>query len=91
VPDDGNGKQQQINGLKAEDRVMNTKLDLITQQIKDVQDILDEAFGSKGFCHQHQIELVEVKKKTEANKDWIRAIWAIVIALGVVAIKAAFF
>ena len=81
MADDPTNGGRRINQLEKETAVQDVKIDLLVEQTREIHEMLAKALP----------QVIRNEIRIKSNKDWIRAIWAVVIALGVVAVKAAFF
>ena len=81
MADDPTNGGRRINKLEQDTAVQDVKIDLLIRQTREIHDMLAKALP----------KVIRNETCIQSNKDWIRAIWAVVIALGVVAVKAAFF
>ena len=80
VNDPTNGGKR-INKLETDNAVQDTMITLLVNQTREIHEMLTAALP----------QIIRHEECVKSNRDWIRALWAIAIALSVVAVKAAFF
>jgi len=82
VADDPTNGGRRINQLEQKSLVTDTVIKDLAKQVSHTNEILERYFGPDGFCVRHQKRVERNMERIESNRAWIKALWAVAIAVG---------
>ena len=82
MSDDPTNGGRRINQLEQKSLVTDTVIKDLAKQVSHTNEILERYFGPDGFCVRHQKRVERNMERIESNRAWIKALWAVAIAVG---------
>ena len=82
MADDPTNGGRRINQLEQKSLVTDTVINELVKQVSHTNEILERYFGPDGFCARHQRRVERNMERIESNRAWIKALWAVAIAVG---------
>ena len=82
MADDPTNGGRRINELEQKSLVTDTVIKDLAKQVSHTNEILERYFGPDGFCVRHQKRVERNMERIESNRAWIKALWAVAIAVG---------
>ena len=82
MADDPTNGGRRINQLEQKSLVTDTVIKDLAKQVSHTNEILERYFGPDGFCVRHQKRVERNMERIESNRAWIKALWAVAIAVG---------